>query len=79
MAASAARLRGGWHAKTATTWLDGAARLKCLGGEATGRQDGRDGVVALASGGIEAGRDSDTRQRREEKRLTSGPGVLFKI
>jgi hypothetical protein len=37
---SAARLLGGWRAKTATTWLDGAAALECSGGEATGRQDG---------------------------------------
>jgi hypothetical protein len=29
--ASVARLQGGWHAKTATTWLDGAASLKVLG------------------------------------------------
>jgi hypothetical protein len=74
-----ARLRGGWRAKTATTWLDGAAALQCSGGEATARQDGRDSAVASLSGGAEAGRGSGMRQRREERRLTSGPGVLFKI
>jgi hypothetical protein len=31
------------------------------------------------SSDIEVGHDSSTRQRREERRLTSGPGVLFKI
>jgi hypothetical protein len=47
----------------------------------TGRQDDRDGAIASVSGdvGDEAGRGSGTRQRREERRLTSGPGVLFKI
>jgi hypothetical protein len=31
------------------TWLDGAATLECSGREVTGRQDGKDGVAALAS------------------------------
>jgi hypothetical protein len=79
MAASVARLRGGWRAKTATTWHDGAAALECSGGEAIGRQDSKDGVVASTLGGVVAGRDSSTRQRREERRLTSGLVVLFKI
>jgi hypothetical protein len=47
-----ARLRGGWRAKTTTTWLDGAAALECSGGEATGRQDGRDGMAASVLGGV---------------------------
>jgi hypothetical protein len=72
----------------ATTWLDWAAALECLGGEVTGRQDGRDSMAASASSGVETRRCSSVRQRREERkltsgpgvrRLTSGPGVLFKI
>jgi hypothetical protein len=59
VAASAAPLRGGWRAKTATTWLDRATTLECSGGEVTGWQDGRDGMAASALGGIEAGRGSD--------------------
>jgi hypothetical protein len=31
VAASTARLRGGWRAKTATTWLDGATTLEAGG------------------------------------------------
>jgi hypothetical protein len=74
-----ARLRNGWRAKTTTTWLDGAATLECSGGEATGRQDNRDGMAASMLSDVEVGHDSSTRQRREERRLMSGPGVLFKI
>jgi hypothetical protein len=62
-----------------STWLDGAAALECSGGEVTGRQDDRDGAAASTSGGVKAWRGSGTHQRREERRLTSGPGVLFKI
>jgi hypothetical protein len=79
VAASMVLLRDGWRAKMTTTWLDGAATLKCSGGEWTGQQDDRDGAAALASGGMKAGHGSGTHQRREERRLTSGPGVLFKI
>jgi hypothetical protein len=63
----------------ATTWLDRAAELECLGGEVTGQQVGRDDTIASASGGIEAGRGNGMRYRREERRLMSGPSVLFKI
>jgi hypothetical protein len=79
VAASTARLQGGWRAKMTMTWLDGAATLKCSGGEATERQNSRDGAAASVSSGVEAERGSGTHQRREERRLTSGPGRNLKF
>jgi hypothetical protein len=76
---SVEQLQGGWRAKTATTWLHEAATLECSGGEATRWQNGRDGVAESASGSIEAGHGSGTCQRREERRLTSGPGQNLKF
>jgi hypothetical protein len=79
VAASAAWRQGGWRTKTTTNWLDRAAALECSGGVATGRQDSRDNATTLVLDSTEVGHGSSMRQRREERRLTIGPGVLFKI
>jgi hypothetical protein len=83
VAGSAARLQGGWRAKTATTWLDRATALECSGGEVTGRQNSRDGVAASKQSAQrhmpEERREEANEWARPEFKISNKNQILLQI